>query len=148
MGPKYDNAKDVEGVLHKFCKYVLNLPCNVCNPAVRGELGQCTMKSRRYVRIVKFWIRILQMNSDRYVAHCINFNFISRNKTKNAGHIILNAFFFPMVSETSGWRKDLAMKARSFLCLTRDVRISIFSTGKLKLTIIQNLVNTNYSKLP
>ena len=46
----------------QFCKRVLHLKYNIVNNIVYYELGGTNMQCVRYVRIVKYWLKIMKCN--------------------------------------------------------------------------------------
>ena len=59
----YTKSKDIERVHLKFCKRLLNVRINTCNSVVYGELGRCPLYINRYVRMIKYWLRIVQTDN-------------------------------------------------------------------------------------
>ena len=45
----------------KCCKQILGIRQNSCNAAVYGELGRYPLYINRYIRIVKYCLRIMQL---------------------------------------------------------------------------------------
>ena len=66
----FHKAVDIERVQFKFCRYVLRLYSNTSNLVVTGELGRFSLKVNMFVRIIKYWLHILNMDDSRYVHHC------------------------------------------------------------------------------
>lgn len=58
----YTKSKEIERIHLKFCKRLLNVRINTCTAGVYGELGRYPLYITRYVRIVKYWCKVL--NSD------------------------------------------------------------------------------------
>ncbi|MCG8035193.1 MAG: hypothetical protein JAZ03_23855 [Candidatus Thiodiazotropha taylori] len=61
----FSKSKEIERVHLKFCKRVLNVRLNTCTAGVYGELGRYPLYISRYVRIVKYWCKVL--NSDNII---------------------------------------------------------------------------------
>ena len=59
----FHKAKDVERVCDNFYKFVTKLPKNCNNIAARGELGRRRAHCERYLRIVKYWLRLISSSS-------------------------------------------------------------------------------------
>ena len=53
----------------KFCKQSLGIRQNSCNVAVYGELGRYPLYINRYIRIVKYWLRII--NTDNIILRTV-----------------------------------------------------------------------------
>ena len=52
-------SKEIERIHLKFCKRLLNVKISTCNATVYGELGRYPLYVNRYVRIVKYWLKII-----------------------------------------------------------------------------------------
>ena len=63
-------SKDIEQVHHYYCKYVLKVSKHTPNIFVRGELGRYTLYNARYMKFVKYWLRILHMSNYRLPKIC------------------------------------------------------------------------------
>lgn len=50
--------KELERIYLKFCKRLLQVRSNTCNAAMYGKLGRYPLYIGRYVRIIKYWIKI------------------------------------------------------------------------------------------
>ena len=71
----FHGAKDIESVHIKFCRYALKLSNCTSTAAIRGELGRFTMKTQMLIRIIKYWLHILNMDQHRYVFQCYKFQY-------------------------------------------------------------------------
>jgi hypothetical protein len=60
-------ALDVERIHTRFCKRTLHVKTSTPNDIVRGELGRNELKYRRYVRIVKYWLKIVYSPQHKYI---------------------------------------------------------------------------------
>ncbi|XP_045180152.2 uncharacterized protein LOC123539573 isoform X1 [Mercenaria mercenaria] len=56
-------SKQLETLHIKFCKTLLGVRQSTCNVAVYGELGRYPLYINRYVRIVKYWLKLCQSNN-------------------------------------------------------------------------------------
>ena len=61
-----------ENVQNYACKRFLNVKIYACNNSVLGDVGRYPMYIYAYKRVVKYWIRILNMPNTRYVKLCYN----------------------------------------------------------------------------
>lgn len=66
-------SQDIEIVHNKFCKFVLNLPIQAPNCFVRSELGRHTITPYKYLRAIKYWLRIIHLPADRLPKICYKF---------------------------------------------------------------------------
>ena len=61
----FSKSKEIERVHLKFCKHLLNVRLNTCTAGVYGELGRYPLYISRYVRIIKYWCKVV--NSDNII---------------------------------------------------------------------------------
>ena len=82
-------AKDIDTVHSKFCKYVLRINWSAPNTFVRGELGRYSMYCNRILKAIKYWFRVLRMNDNRLPAQCykLQYGWAERNIDCWAYHI-------------------------------------------------------------
>ncbi|XP_078607973.1 uncharacterized protein LOC144879949 [Branchiostoma floridae x Branchiostoma japonicum] len=66
----FHTGNQLEIVHNKFCKFYLGVGQNTPNIAVRGELGRHPLYVLRYSRIIKFWLKVLEMDNNRYTKKC------------------------------------------------------------------------------
>lgn len=59
----FSKSKEIERIHLKFCKRLLQVKFNTCNAAVYGELGRYPLYINRYVRIIKYWFKIVNSNN-------------------------------------------------------------------------------------
>lgn len=55
--------KKIENIHLKICKTILGVRKSTSNVAVYGELGRYPLYINRYVRIVKFWFKIISSSN-------------------------------------------------------------------------------------
>ena len=60
----YDYCKDIEIVHNKFCRYLLGVKKSTNIAAMYGELGRMSLRVIRKLRMLKYWIRILQNSNE------------------------------------------------------------------------------------
>ena len=79
------NALDIEKIHHSFCKYVLKVPKQSPNVFVRGELGRSDILTLRCIILIKYWFKILEMNTNRYPSICykLQLKWLNLNKRTN-----------------------------------------------------------------
>ena len=61
----FSKSKEIERVHLKFCKRLLNVRLNTCTAGVYGELGRYPLYISQYVRIIKYWCKVL--NTDNII---------------------------------------------------------------------------------
>ena len=57
-------SKDIERIHLKFCKKILKVHKRSCNAAVYGELARYPLFVSRYIKIVKYWFKILHTDNN------------------------------------------------------------------------------------
>jgi len=58
-----DKSKEIGRIHLNFCKRLLNVKISTCNATVYGKLGRYPLYVNRYVRIVKYWLKIINSNN-------------------------------------------------------------------------------------
>ena len=64
----FGKSKPIERVHLKFCKQILCVKTSTCSAGVYGELGRYPLYINRYVRIIKFWCKVIN-SSNAIVKH-------------------------------------------------------------------------------
>ncbi len=62
----YEYCNQIETVHANFCKTFLGLSRHINNSMALGECGRLPLCSTYYVRCIKYWCRLLHMESHRY----------------------------------------------------------------------------------
>jgi len=75
-------SKEIERIHLKFCKRLLTVKQNTCNAAVYGELGRYPLYINRFIRIVKYWLKI--SNSDNIIIKSV---YLQALEDSHKGHI-------------------------------------------------------------
>ena len=60
-------APSVESVHMQFCKNLLGVKQSTQNDFIYGELGRMSLKSHRYVSILRYWLKIVSLKENKYV---------------------------------------------------------------------------------
>ena len=55
----FSKNKEIERIHLKFCKLLLNVKSSTASMGIYGELGRYPLYINRYVRIIKFWCKII-----------------------------------------------------------------------------------------
>ena len=71
---KFLNETPCEQLHLKFCKMLLGVQKNTSNLGCRAELGRFPLVLDIYISIVKYWIRLIKLPSDRLVVDALNTN--------------------------------------------------------------------------
>ena len=79
----FHEGEEVEKVHISFCKYILQIGHTSCNAAVLGELGRHCLRTFRLPRIIKYWIKLIHSDNNRYVKQCYNYQFEMAEKGYN-----------------------------------------------------------------
>jgi len=110
----FNKFKDIERIHLKFCKRLLNVKSNTCNATVYGELGRHPQYVNRYVRIVKYWLKVV--NSENIIIKTVYNQEINdcdkgyKNWVSNVKKL-LNDYGFSYIFENANM-----INAKSFLC--------------------------------
>ena len=62
-------SKVIERLHLKLCKRLVKVRSNTCNAAVYGELGRYPLYVNRYIRIIKYWLNVV--NTDNILLKCV-----------------------------------------------------------------------------
>ena len=123
----FSNSKEIERVHLKFCKRILNVRLNTCTAGVYGELGRYPLYISRYVRIIKYWCKVV--NSDNIIIKKLyeqglrgcengNINWVTSVKK------LLNEYGYSFVF-TDAFNVDLT----NFQCIFKQSVIDYFFPG-------------------
>ena len=66
IGESFDPANNVP--VQKVFTYQFCCKITVVNAFVRGVLGRCYIYTLRYIKVIKYWLKILQMNTNQYLS--------------------------------------------------------------------------------
>ena len=66
-----------------FCKRMLGIKQSTQNDFVHGELGRIDYQSLRYINIVKFWLKIIQLLSEIFLDNDFCHNYLHTPDTLN-----------------------------------------------------------------
>ena len=68
----FDNADQVERVHVQFCKNILRLRQSTASYFVYGELGRRPLYCKRYLRVIKYWLKIVTQDKKPLVKKTYN----------------------------------------------------------------------------
>ena len=93
-------SKVIERLHLKFCKRLLKVKSNTCNAAVYGELGRYPLYINRYIRIIKYWLKVV--NTDNILLKCVYLDAVEdcRKGCKNWVSNIIDLLNMYCISET------------------------------------------------
>ena len=60
-------ADKIERVHLQFCKALLGVKQSTQNDFIYGELGRLPYQNRRYFSIIKYWLKVINKNENKYV---------------------------------------------------------------------------------
>lgn len=66
----YKEAEKIERVLTDYCKQVLGVPSHTSNMAVLMETGRLPLYLSYYKKLIKYWLKLLNMPNTRYPKAC------------------------------------------------------------------------------
>ena len=79
----YDDCKDIEIVHNKFCRYLLGVKKSTNIAAMYGELGRMPLRVVRKLRMLKYWIRILENSNENpfvYKIYEMMYNYVIQGR--------------------------------------------------------------------
>ena len=103
-----NKSDDIERIHLKFCKRILNVRSNTCTSGVYGELGRYPLFITRYVRIIKYWFKLLTTD-----------NIILRT--------VYNQALNDCNQGQNNWVKKVKRMGFPMFSITRVIRITLFS---------------------
>ena len=62
-------ADKIETVQLQFCKHLLCIKQCTQNDFVYGELGLSSLQNKRFYMIIKYWLKIVLRNENKYIKH-------------------------------------------------------------------------------
>jgi 1,2-phenylacetyl-CoA epoxidase catalytic subunit len=62
--------KQIDNIHSRFCKVILGMPRSAANNVAELELGRGSRRGKVLNRIVKYWLRLLGMDSSELVKIC------------------------------------------------------------------------------
>ena len=65
-------ADKIEKVHLQFCKRLLKVKTSTPNDMIYGELGRHPLQINRYCRIIKYWLKVLNSNDNKYIKNTYN----------------------------------------------------------------------------
>ena len=60
-------AVHIERIHLQFCKMLLSVKISLQNNFIYGELGRTSCQIQRYLIIVRFWLKIVNTNANKYI---------------------------------------------------------------------------------
>lgn len=65
-------SPSIETVHLQFCKKLLGVKQSTQNDFIYGELGRIDYQSRRYVSIIKYWLKVILSDENKYIKQIYN----------------------------------------------------------------------------
>jgi len=59
----HGKSKEIERIHLKFCKSILNVRTSTSNVGVYGELGRYPLYIARYIKIMKYWFKLVRTDN-------------------------------------------------------------------------------------
>lgn len=120
----FTKYKEIERIHLKFCKQILKVRNSTSSAGVYGELGRYPLYISRYIRIVKYWYKILK--TDNIIIRRIYnevliddnkgiTNWVSQLKDMLINYGFLNVWYFPD-----------SVNLNSFICVFKQRLIDCF----------------------
>jgi len=150
----FHEAPYVERLHKKCCKWALSVKTSTPNFIARTELGRTEMKIKRYIRIIKYWMKILRCDDTRYINYVykILLNDAENNKINWASHVkallysvgLGEVWFFQTVGNEIIFMSTLTQRLRDINQQTITHELAKSTRGKFYLSINQNLQTPYY----
>jgi hypothetical protein len=95
----------IERVHLRFCRYLLSLPKMASSDAVRGELGRYPLVVQTVMRVIKYWLYILNLNYDRILYQCYKYQYNKAERAQNCWALDIKKYpvffrFWPCLAST------------------------------------------------
>ena len=71
----FHSSNEIEAVYNKIMRFTLKLYNKTSIFALRGELGRVSLRVYKYCRIIKYWVRLLNMDKHRLTYKCYEFQY-------------------------------------------------------------------------
>ena len=147
----FHQGDDIEIVHNKFCKFVLCLGGSAPNIAARGELGRQKMATFRYIKIIKYWLKLLNADQNRYIRVCYQYQYEKAERNGDCWGLnvknLLYSLGFGIVWENQGVGNELVFisefKQRCFDVGGQQWHETLAETSKLDTyRLYKNNLNT------
>ena len=120
----FGKCKSIERIHLKFCKTILKVKSSTCSLGVYGDLGRYPLYIQRYVRIIKFWCRIV--SSDNILVSYFYKNMVescSKGAKNWASNVksLLDTYGF-----SYAWCNPLSLNLNTFHLLFKERVIDVF----------------------
>ena len=79
----FHDGEAIEKVQISFFKSILKVGSNTCNAAVLGEIGRQSMRTMRQLRIIKYWLKLLNADESSHIKQCYRYQLVMANKGYN-----------------------------------------------------------------
>lgn len=123
----FTKSKELERIHLKFCKRILNVRVTSCSTGVYGELGRYPLYISRYIRIIKYWFKLL--NTDNIILTSVynrsvsDMNNGARNWVSQLKDMLCNYGFAYI------WEDPYYVNVNTFICLFKQRIIDCFIQG-------------------
>ena len=64
---RFNDSTKLEGIHIHFCKHILGVRGQTQNNCVYDELGRTSLKSRRAINVIRYWLKIVQLDNTKFV---------------------------------------------------------------------------------
>ena len=124
----FHKASAVEKVHTKFCKRILRVKQSTASYFVYGELGRYPLYIARYVRILKFWLKIVNNKANPLVCKVYEqmYNSCEFRSTKNWAHDVKE--LLQMVGLNCFWINQKVNNPNKFLSTVYQTLIDQYCT--------------------
>ena len=120
----FGKCKSIERIHLKFCKTILKVKSSTCSLGVYGDLGRYPLYIQRYVRIIKFWCRMV--SSDNILVSYFYNNMVeacskgAKNRASNVKSLL------DSYGLSYAWCNPLSLNLNTFHLLFKERAIDVF----------------------
>ena len=139
----YEKCPNIESVQAAFCRMTLGLPKTVPNCVLRAEMGRNSLKCKLYVKMIRWWLRVMDMPSNRFPKKCLQLQFKWADQDKDCWGTKLKLLLYS-VGMGHAWM--FGVGDRKMFTIQFNTRITDINNQEL-LTTIQDMSMLRVYKL-
>ena len=119
----FTKSKELERIHLKFCKLILKVKTSTSNAGIYGELGRYPLYLFRYVRIIRYWCKLIHTNNIMSVVYKSAVDDISKGLKNWVGNVksLLEEFGFAHV-----WLNPSCINLKTFPCVFKQRLMDCF----------------------
>ena len=112
-------ANSVENLHIRYCKSILGARCSTQNDMVRTELGRIDMYHTMLVNVMKYWLKVITANLNRYIsrAYYVLLQDVVKG-ARNWASLIQDILFTMTMSDV--WHSQSVGNVKLVICIFRQ----------------------------